>query len=151
MRVNITIDSNLRSATDQIRSTINDLLENQEPILLAIASSLLAEVAYRIHTQGLRGDGSPLGVYKNSYMKIREKNNRTDDKKVVASLTRQMENDFSVVAVNGAVGLGFKNKENFKKAGYIETMYPGTYSRLSEQEENIIIEAANAYINDIFS
>lgn len=149
MSIVITIGNNVKRTTDELSAAIKDLIDNQEPILLAIASSVLAEMSHRIHTRGLRADGSKLGTYSNSYMRTRERHNRTDSKEVVASLTRQMENDFSVVATAGKVGLGFKNKENFKKAGYIEEMYPGTY-KTSAEEDQLIIETVQVFIDDIF-
>lgn len=150
MAITITVDSNYDQVRAGINETLQQLIDDQEPFLLAIASSVLATVAYRIHTEGKRANGSALGTYSSKYMKEREKNNRTADRKVVASLTRQMENDFTVVAAGASVGLGFKNTENFKKAGYIEFMYPGTYD-LSDDENDIVIEAANNYINGIFT
>lgn len=150
MAITITVDTNYDQIRAEVNETLQQLIDNQEPFLLAIASSVLATVAYRVHTKGKRANGTDLGTYSSKYMKERERNNRTDERKVVASLTRQMENDFSVVAEGSSVGLGFKNVENFKKAGYVEQMYPGTYL-LTSEEEDIIIEAANSYIDGIFT
>lgn len=74
-----------------------------------------------------KGETKPEGVF------IKGKNkgqprptfNRTNDTKVVASLTRQMENDLSVLATEKGYGLGYKNAENAKKAEYVE----GTYKK----------------------
>jgi hypothetical protein len=179
MAISITIDSNYDRISEGVSATLQKLIDDQEPFLIAIASSVLATVAHRIHTEGKRADGSPLGQYSNSYMKERRNWNRTEDRKVIASLTRQMENDFSVIAEGSTVGLGFKNAgntskpqpikdttepgsrrlvkpktalviTNLDKAKFIEGMYPGTYL-LSAEEDDIIIEAANLYINDLFT
>lgn len=53
----------------------------------------------------------------------RPKYNRTSDPKVVASLTRQMENDTSVIQTGNGYGIGYLNPLNFKKALWVEETY----------------------------
>lgn len=53
----------------------------------------------------------------------RPKYNRTADTKVILSLTRQMENDLTVVATGRGYGIGYLNPENLKKARYCELTY----------------------------
>lgn len=53
----------------------------------------------------------------------RPKYNRTNDTKVVASLTRQMENDESVVQTGNGYGIGFLNPLNYQKALWVEETY----------------------------
>lgn len=50
---------------------------------------------------------------------------RDSDTKVVLSLTRQMENDLSVVATGNGYGIGYLNPDNLKKAKWCE----GTYKK----------------------
>jgi len=49
--------------------------------------------------------------------------NRTADTKVILSLTRQMENDLSVVETSGGYGIGYLNPDNLKKARWCEETY----------------------------
>jgi hypothetical protein len=94
---------------------------NNDKVLRAIADSALSLVRPRIHQQGKRADGQPIGTYSNSYLKYRvKKKNRENDSKVVLSLTRNMENDFQVIATDTGYGLGFNNPDNVKKADWLQ-------------------------------
>lgn len=46
--------------------------------------------------------------------------NRTNDTKIIVSLTRQLENDWSVIATDNGYGVGFKNSFNLQKARWVE-------------------------------
>jgi len=46
----------------------------------------------------------------------RNKYNRTADTKIILSLTRQLENDYAVIGVEGGYGIGFNNEHNADKA-----------------------------------
>ena len=87
----------------------------KDKMIRAIASSVGGYVKRRVHQEGLNSSGTPIGSYSAQYLKRRQaKYNRTSDTKVIFSLTRQMENDFSVVAANPiktstGYGLGFKS------------------------------------------
>ena len=94
---------------------------NNDKVLRAIADSALSLVRPRIHQQGKRADGQPIGTYSNSYLNYRvKKKNRENDSKVVLSLTRNMENDFQVIATDTGYGLGFNNPDNVKKADWLQ-------------------------------
>lgn len=148
MKVSIT--SNVQGTFADMESAIKRIVEQSSPILLAGASSILALVHDRIHGDGLRADGRPLGRYSNSYLAFRiRKHNRTSDPKVIASLTRQMENDFTIVGIGDTVGLGFLNSYNGDKARFIEGLYPGTYY-ISRREEIKFVESISTYISDLF-
>lgn len=73
--------------------------------------------------------------------------NRTGDTKVIASLTRQMESDFAVVATENGYGLGFNNPENFKKSQYVENTYKKKIWSLTDPEKERAIEVAIDYTN----
>jgi hypothetical protein len=153
MAIKIILDTNISEALQEIRAKVlNEIISTNHPVLLSAASSVLALVAYRIHTQGERANGSAIGTYSNSYMKVREssKYNRSSDRKKILSLTRQMENDFSVVEEQNNIGLGFKNPANADKARWLEAAYPGTYV-LSEDEDKVVVDVINGYIDGIFA
>lgn len=77
--------------------------------------------------------------------------NRTADTKVVVSLTRQMENDFKVVATDQGYGLGYSNEENFKKAGYVEETYGEEIFGLTQGETDLAVQIAADELLKIFN
>ena len=87
-----------------------------DSLLREIAQNMLRETRQRIHEQGKNAKDAPIGRYNFKYIPTREKNNRGSDRKVIFSLTGQMENDYKVIAVQGGYGLGFSNPLNAKKA-----------------------------------
>jgi hypothetical protein len=73
----------------------------------------------------------------------RPKYSRTSDTKVVISLTRQMENDFKVVATDRGYGLGYSNPENLAKAGYVEATYGQKIFNLTPEEGELALSVAS--------
>lgn len=120
------ISSNLKSVTSELIGKLKSIQEENGPtrdlMLRTIAFDTVAGIKQRIHVEGKNSADQSLGEYTNSYMRIREANNRGTNKKVIFSLTRQMENDFTVVAGSGATGyaLGFKNNDNAQKAEWLQ-------------------------------
>lgn len=102
------------------------LIANPETLLRPIAFDLVALMTERIHDQGMGSDGSPIkdGGYSEPYLKYRqEKHNRSANPLVILSLTRQLENDWSVVAIQGGYGIGFKNTFNYQKAQWMSDLF----------------------------
>lgn len=96
--------------------------EYEDRLKRVMAVSLIPVLRNRIHVEGKKSDSSTIGTYSNSYLNYRQKKpfNRTSESKVVLSLTRQMENDLSVVDDGkGSYGIGFKNKAIYNPAGEI--------------------------------
>lgn len=77
--------------------------------------------------------------------------NRTSDTTVVASLTRQMENDFKVVATDAGYGLGFSNEDNFKKSQYVEATYKQKIFDLTAAETELAVQIATAEFVKFFN
>lgn len=73
--------------------------------------------------------------------------NRGTDRKVILSMTRQMENDMSVVAIGDGYGIGFSNPDNFKKATWNETRYRKPIWRLSDEELKMAKDVVNDHLN----
>lgn len=66
---------------------------------------------------------------------LRPKYNRTSDTKVILSLTRQMENDMSVIATGNGYGIGYNNPDNLKKGRWCEETYDKKIlSKLTKEE-----------------
>ena len=140
-----------------------------DQMLREVATTLAAEVRERVHEQGLDSNGQNIGTYSTNYMvkrtgsyKTKPKKdtkrilyNRSNDTKVILSLTRQMENDFSTGAKNknvskisGGYGIGWKNEINFKKAEWNETRYKRKIFNLTREEKDLAIKLANEILKD---
>lgn len=128
---------------------LKEMQTNPEPYMRVVVLGLVGEVRQRIHVRGEKASGEPIGTYKNSYLRTREKYNRGSDPKKILSLTRQMEQDFVPVAEANEYGLGFNNKTNFDKATWQEEANPGTYA-LSSQEEQVAQSVLEDYLNGLF-
>lgn len=75
--------------------------------------------------------------------------NRTADTTVILSLTRQMENDTSVIDTPEGYGIGYTNPENFKKAMYCEETYSKKIlSKLTKEEEELAYRTADKFTAD---
>jgi hypothetical protein len=83
--------------------------------------------------------------------KPRPKYNRTNDTKVILSLTRQMENDESVMPSGTGYGIGFINPDNFKKSQYNEKTYKKRIWNLTQEERELAKRTAEAYVNDFLN
>lgn len=80
--------------------------------------------------------------------------NRGSDTKVIASLTRQMENDEKVIAVrNNVYGIGFSNKLNFDKSQYVEATYhkEGKIFSASPNELQAVTDIVKQFTSDALS
>lgn len=122
-------------------------LDNPETVSRAAALAVLPELHERIHVRGENSKGSKIGTYSNSYMKVRERFNRTADKDVIASLTRQLENNYTLKATEKGYtidNLGAKIEGDSKtKIDYLQEKY-GDIWQLTEHEYEITRIAAEA-------
>jgi len=92
-----------------------------------------------VFTKG-KDKGSPRPVY-----------NRTAETKVVLSLTRQQESDWSVIEVNNQYGIGYKNTLNFQKSQWEEETYKKKIFDLTKDEQLLADETINNYVKNVFS
>ncbi len=94
-----------------------------------------------------KGETSNTGVFTKEENKgqARPKYNRTNDTKVILSLTRQMESDLSVQPTEKGYGLGYNNSANADKAKWAEDKYKKKIFALTDPEKEMVIEVANAY------
>lgn len=144
------VSTNIDALINSLEAKLNDA--TKQFIALEVATALLGPVKARIHNDGLAADGSEIGTYSNAYLKERiRKYNRTSDAKVILSLTRQMENDFTVQAVgSNSYGLGYNNSKNYEKAIWNDNRFGHTVYALTKDEEKIAMEIAkDALINAI--
>lgn len=142
------IKTNIPIVTASILKKLQQVAD-REYLLRPVAFDIVALMTERIHEDGKASDGSMIGEYSNSYLKQRQnKYKRTADKKIIVSLTRQLENDWSVIATEKGYGIGFLNSFNFQKASWVEQNKGKTIFKLSESEREHAATMLNKLIAD---
>jgi hypothetical protein len=136
--------TNVQELIIELKQLQQATINYMRPVVLVLAG----QVRHRIHVDGLRPDGGKIGTYQNYYMRERAKNRRDDSRKMIYSLTRQMEQDFVGIAEENEYGLGFNNRHNFDKATWLEEMRPGVYG-LSPSEIYLAEQTITDYINGL--
>ncbi len=179
------------SAFDRIKKRIADI--NSKDVLRDVANAVYAHLSERVHIKGEASDGTKIGKYTNTYMRVRTgdfgntpiiqkgKNkgkpksvkdkkgdagvytkgakkgeqrvrfNRSNDTKVVLSLTREMENDMKVFETNSNYIIGFSNPHNYDKAVWNGKRYGKTIWKLSAEEEEIVRTVVNNKLNELLN
>lgn len=136
----ITIKTNIAIVTENIRRKLN-LLADREYMLRPIAFDVIVLMTERIHGRGEAASGDQIGTYNNQYLKFRQaKHNRSADSKIIVSLTRQLENDWNVIATDKGYGIGFNNVFNAQKARWVEANKDKKIFSLSQSEREFVIE-----------
>lgn len=73
---------------------------------------------------------------------------RSEDTKVIISLTRQLENDYAVVGTEKGYAIGFNNKHNFDKAGWVEKTYKKKIFKLTQSESEYAVKKLSQLVRD---
>lgn len=81
----------------------------------------------------------------------RPRYNRSGDTTIVVSLTRQLENNWSVLETTQGYGIGFTNPWNAEKLGFVEVNKRKVISNLSEKEMNFAVERINELVANAFN
>lgn len=134
MASRITFNVDIKGFSERLNKRFA-VLANPQYLLRPVAFDLIALMTQRIHDRGQASDDLAIGTYSKGYMSTREKNKRGADTKVIISLTRQLENDWSVVDNGNSYGIGFKNKHNFDKSQWVEATYKKKIFSLSPSEK----------------
>jgi hypothetical protein len=142
----VTITTNLAEVIGRIATNF-ELLQDKEYLLRPLAIETIPNMKERIHKNGQASDNSAIGSYSNGYMKEREKNNRGEDRKIIVSLTRQLENDWAVLATSTGYGIGFNNPFNKDKARWVEEQKSKIIFNLSVFEKEYITERLKELVN----
>ena len=138
----MTITDNIPFVIGNILAKFREL-DNPETVSRAAALALMPELKHRIHVEGKKTDGSAIGTYSNSYLKLRQsKYNRTSDSTVIASLTRQLENGYILKATENAYTIGNASPYNDEKIQHLEEKY-GAIWQLTEKERELTQIVAN--------
>lgn len=145
----ITIKSNIGAVTEELKAKLLKLAD-KENIPRQLSFDTIDLMTNRIHIEGKAANEQQIGTYNKSYLKIREnKYNRSSDTKIIVSLTRQLENDWSVIATNRGYGVGFKNSFNLQKARWVEENKGKIIFSLSPSEENKLSEIVEEIVNNV--
>jgi ADP-heptose:LPS heptosyltransferase len=103
----------------------------------------------RIHQKGEASDNSQIGTYGTNYLKLRQRKYKRDaSNKVIVSLTRQLENNWSVIATQNGYGIGFLNPFNLQKARWVEGTKDKTIFTLSKSETQYAVDRINELVAD---
>lgn len=144
----ITIKSNIKLVTAKIADRLKKL-ENKEYLLRPVAFDVIDLMTDRIHNKGMDSSDSPIGTYSSDYLRERQiKYKRDGDPKVVVSLTRQLENDWSVIATQKGYGIGFLNQFNLQKARWVEEGKGKKIFNLSKPEQTFVVERINGLADE---
>jgi hypothetical protein len=147
---------NIKTNIGQVSKAIADklkVLRDKEYLLRPVSFGLIDKMTRRIHEEGKASDGALIGDYSKDYLKRRQKPpyNRKSDRKIIVSLTRQLENDWSVIATDKGYGIGFKNPFNLKKARWVEQGKQREIFSLSKEEESYAVEYINELVSDVLN
>lgn len=142
MRIQTNIGQVAKAIAEKLK-----ILKDPEYLLRPVALGLIDKMTQRIHVDGKASDGGEIGQYSNSYLKARQRKpyNRTADRKIIVSLTRQLENDWSVIATQRGYGIGFKNSFNLDKLRWVEEGKGKKIGDLTADEEKYAID----YLNEL--
>lgn len=142
----VTIKINFEKVAASVASKF-ELLKDKDYLLRPLAIETIPNIKERIHRDGKASDNSDIGTYSTGYMRVREKSNRSADRKVIVSLTRQLENDYTVVATQNGYGIGFSNPLNYLKADWVERSKKKIIYNLATQEKQYISDRLQELVN----
>lgn len=142
------IQSNIGEVTGNIEEKIKKL-GDKEYIPRTLSFDLIDIMTKRIHIDGVAADGSQIGTYNKDYLSLRQrKYKRTSDSKIIVSLTRQLENDWNVIATDDGYGIGFLNSHNFDKARWVEANKDKKIFSLSATEQQYVNDTVDQLVKD---
>lgn len=150
--------SGIQGMVNKLRGKLLSITE-KDSVTRVVASTMAGVVRKRIHEQGKNADDTNIGDYDEKYLRVRQKNNRGTSKKVIISLTRELENDFGLSVTNpiktsGGWGIGFvRNTDrdgvtHSDISNYMEEKYGKIWS-LTSKEYNMAIMVAQGETNKI--
>lgn len=145
------VKSNIKIVGGRIKQQL-EKLKNKDYLLRPVAIEVIPMMTERIHQKGQASDGNQIGTYNNSYLKLRQKKYKRDaSTKIIVSLTRQLENNWSVIATQNGYGIGFINPFNLQKARWVEGKKGKIIFSLSNSEQEYAVDRINELISDALS
>lgn len=142
----LTIKTNLNQVLSNLGQSFSTIMDKNY-LLRPVAIEVLPMMTERIHKEGKASDGGQIGTYSNSYLKYaRAKAGRGEDPKVIVSLTRQLENNWSVLETTNGYGIGFTNPFNADKLRWVEEVKDLVISNLTTEEIEYAFERINELV-----
>ena len=117
----------------------------------AVAVAMLQKTSERIFTEGKAADGGQIGTYSKAYLKLRLKKNYPKSNKVILQSEKQMVHDWSVISNGNTLGLGFKNKFNANKSGWVEETYNKPIFSHTKEEIDLIDKIIDQQVSKIIN
>ena len=143
------LSSNIKVVIADILSNVKEI-NNPETISRAAAAAVMPELRERIHERGAMPDGSKIGTYSNSYLKVRQREGKGSDTNVIISFTRQLQNGYTLTATDDGYTIGNISPDGDMKVGYMIELY-GDIWKLSEAEEEMALIAAQDMANKLLN
>lgn len=130
----VTVKSNINLLSKNILQKL-EILNNREYLLRPVVFDVIALMKKRIHIDGQDSSDRQIGDYSASYLKIRKNQyKRREETKIIVSLTRQLENDWNLIATQRGYGAGFLNPFNLQKARWVEQGQDKRIFNLTQKE-----------------
>lgn len=150
--INVNID--LSAFEGEITNLI-EKIGDPERLMRPVCVELVGIMTKRIHEDGVASDGSKIGTYKTSYLRIREKFKHGKDTDVILVLSRKLSNSWGAFATEKGYSVGFVDSgegvTSLKKIQFAEEHFSKKIGELSEEEskyaEERFIEIVNEIIN----
>lgn len=145
------IQSNIGEVTAGLQEKLARL-GDRDYIPRTLSFDLIDLMTKRIHIEGKGSDDAPIGSYNKSYLALRQKKyKRSADPKIIVSLTRQLENDWNVIATDSGYGIGFLNPFNFQKARWVEQNKKKKIFSLSPIEQQYVNDTVTQLTRDVLA
>ena len=121
-----------------IIAELDNLIDTDQAERAALIT-VLAFYKDRIFVEGKDANGRLTKTYTKKYIKVRAINNRGSNPKKIFSLTRQLENDLTLLA--GSLSFGCNNPHNYDKTQWLQAM-EGTeiFDNLTSEELDLLIK-----------
>jgi hypothetical protein len=122
----------------------------QKPSFLKdILLTVQQQMTQRIFDEGKTADSQPIGQYSEPYIQRREKRGLGTSKKVIATFTGQMRNDFQLIQDGDEFSFGFTNTANGEKSFFVEDTYKKAIFDLTDSEERLLGDLIDEKLNRI--
>lgn len=146
-------------------------LTDTDSLLRSVAFRMLADTRDRIHNEGLRATGSPIGTYSPEYMKLRTDSYKSKvytrgekkglkrpqykllpDTNIIFFLTGAMQNNYKVIAISDTeYGLGFDIVDEGNKSVWLADRFGSDIWQLSDSELSTMESIIQQFVNDAFA
>lgn len=129
-------ESNISQVSDRLQAKLNSLSDPN--ILRKVAVHLRSTNDKRVFDDGVKADGSPIGVYSTSYMTTRKKKGFTSSTRVILRFDGLLKEDLKVIALSDGWGVGFTTPRSAEIIPHLEEKYGTKIWGISAQDSKDI-------------